>query len=239
MGPEAQAFLVFSLGMLVLMGTGMNMGLALVLTGAGMAWVLDFWDAQLLAQNLVAGVDSFPLLAVPFFILAGELMNSGGISRRIIGTCRTTNRATGGTVGRLPANKGTKTARWRIRWTVCRTMVGIRRRRSTAARSRSWTVPRSSAGARRSAAATASWMARLMPTPPTGDMAWAASPMQRRPGRHHCFRQSICTVSRLSWSQCASSPARSAIHGRRRTSRSRKAGRPALRSSSAAPFGMT
>jgi len=32
----------------------------------------------------VAGVDSFPLLAVPFFILAGELMNAGGISRRII-----------------------------------------------------------------------------------------------------------------------------------------------------------
>ena len=84
LGPEAQAFIVFSLGMLVLMGTGMNMGLALVLTGAGMAWVLDFWDTQLLAQNLVAGVDSFPLLAVPFFILAGELMNSGGISRRII-----------------------------------------------------------------------------------------------------------------------------------------------------------
>ncbi|MBP3981111.1 MAG: TRAP transporter large permease subunit [Gammaproteobacteria bacterium] len=70
--------------MLVFMGTGMNMGLALVLTGAGMAWVLDFFDTQLLAQNLVAGVDSFPLLAVPFFILAGELMNSGGISRRII-----------------------------------------------------------------------------------------------------------------------------------------------------------
>ncbi|WP_428002066.1 TRAP transporter large permease [Acidovorax sp.] len=84
MGPEAQTFIVFSLGMLVFMGTGMNMGLALVLTGAGMAWVLDFFDTQLLAQNLVAGVDSFPLLAVPFFILAGELMNSGGISRRII-----------------------------------------------------------------------------------------------------------------------------------------------------------
>ena len=84
MTPEAQAFVVFSVGMLVLMGVGMNMGLALVLTGAGMAWVLNFWDTQLLAQNLVAGVDSFPLLAVPFFILAGELMNSGGISRRII-----------------------------------------------------------------------------------------------------------------------------------------------------------
>ena len=84
MSPEALAFVVFVAGMLVLMGIGMNMALALVLTGAGMAWVMDFWDTQLLAQNLVAGVDSFPLLAVPFFILAGELMNSGGISRRII-----------------------------------------------------------------------------------------------------------------------------------------------------------
>ena len=84
MTPEAQAFVVFSVGMLLLMGIGLNMAFALVLTGAGMAWVLDFWDTQLLAQNLVAGVDSFPLLAVPFFILAGELMNSGGISRRII-----------------------------------------------------------------------------------------------------------------------------------------------------------
>jgi TRAP-type transport system large permease protein len=84
MTPEGQAFVVFIVGMLVLMGIGMNMGLALVLTGAGMAWVLGFWDTQLLAQNLVAGVDSFPLLAVPFFILAGELMNAGGISRRII-----------------------------------------------------------------------------------------------------------------------------------------------------------
>jgi len=84
MSSEGQAFLVFVFGMLTLMGIGMNMAMALVLTGAGMAWVLDFWDTQLLAQNLVGGVDSFPLLAVPFFILAGELMNAGGISQRII-----------------------------------------------------------------------------------------------------------------------------------------------------------
>ena len=84
MSPETQALWVFIVGMLVLIATGMNMALALVLTGAGMAWVLGFWDTQLLAQNLVAGVDSFPLLAVPFFVLAGELMNAGGISRRII-----------------------------------------------------------------------------------------------------------------------------------------------------------
>lgn len=81
---EALAFVVFIAGMVVLMGIGMNMAFALLLTGAAMAWVMDFWDTQLLAQNMVAGIDSFPLLAVPFFILAGELMNSGGISKRII-----------------------------------------------------------------------------------------------------------------------------------------------------------
>ncbi len=84
MSTEGLAFFVFIGGMLSLLGIGMNMGLALALTGAAMSWVLGFWDTQLLAQNLVAGVDSFPLLAVPFFILAGELMNAGGISQRII-----------------------------------------------------------------------------------------------------------------------------------------------------------
>lgn len=84
MSNEALAFVVFTVGMIVLMGIGIPMAFALVLTGAGMAWALDFWDTQLLAQNLVGGIDSFPLLAVPFFILAGELMNTGGISRRII-----------------------------------------------------------------------------------------------------------------------------------------------------------
>ncbi|QHE77221.1 TRAP transporter large permease [Hydrogenophaga sp. PBL-H3] len=84
MSVEAMAFVVFMAGMVMLMGIGMNMAFALLLTGAAMAWVMDFWDTQLLAQNMVAGVDSFPLLAVPFFILAGELMNTGGISKRII-----------------------------------------------------------------------------------------------------------------------------------------------------------
>lgn len=75
---------IFIVAMLGFMGIGVPMAFALVLTGASMAWMLGFFDTQLFAQNLVAGIDSFPLLAVPFFILAGELMNAGGISRRII-----------------------------------------------------------------------------------------------------------------------------------------------------------
>ena len=44
-------------------------------------WHLDMFDAQILAQNLINGADSFPLLAVPFFMLAGEIMNVGGLSQ--------------------------------------------------------------------------------------------------------------------------------------------------------------
>jgi len=75
---------IFLFGMLFFMGIGVPLAFSLVLTGAAMAYALGFWDTQLFAQNLVAGVDSFPLLAIPFFILAGELMNAGGISGRII-----------------------------------------------------------------------------------------------------------------------------------------------------------
>ncbi len=45
---------------------------------------LDFFDAQIVAQNVIHGADSFPLLAVPFFLLAGEVMNVGGLSKRIV-----------------------------------------------------------------------------------------------------------------------------------------------------------
>jgi tripartite ATP-independent transporter DctM subunit len=47
-------------------------------------WHMNMFDAQILAQNTIEGANSFPLLAVPFFMLAGELMNAGGLSRRIV-----------------------------------------------------------------------------------------------------------------------------------------------------------
>lgn len=78
-------FLAVLIGGMVI---GMPIAHALVLTGVALMWHLDFFDSQLLAQNLQAGFDNFPLLAVPFFILAGELMNAGGLSRRIIDLAR-------------------------------------------------------------------------------------------------------------------------------------------------------
>lgn len=75
---------VFLGSLLIFMLLGMPIAFALILTGVALMVHLDFFDAQLIAQNLLAGADNFPLMAVPFFILAGELMNAGGISMRII-----------------------------------------------------------------------------------------------------------------------------------------------------------
>jgi tripartite ATP-independent transporter DctM subunit len=57
---------------------------SLLASGVALMWHLDLFDAQILAQNVIGGADSFPLLAVPFFMLAGEIMNVGGLSKRIV-----------------------------------------------------------------------------------------------------------------------------------------------------------
>ena len=75
---------VFIGALLLAMAIGMPISFALLASGVALMWQLDLFDAQILTQNLVAGADSFPLLAVPFFMLAGEIMNAGGLSRRIV-----------------------------------------------------------------------------------------------------------------------------------------------------------
>jgi tripartite ATP-independent transporter DctM subunit len=75
---------IFLGSMLGAMALGIPIAFSLLLCGAALMWHLDMFDAQILAQNVINGADSFPLLAVPFFMLAGELMNAGGLSRRIV-----------------------------------------------------------------------------------------------------------------------------------------------------------
>ena len=66
------------------MAIGIPIAYSLLLSGIALMWHLDLFDAQILAQNVINGADSFPLLAVPFFMLAGEIMNVGGLSKRIV-----------------------------------------------------------------------------------------------------------------------------------------------------------
>ncbi|BEP94141.1 TRAP transporter large permease subunit [Acidovorax sp. A79] len=75
---------IFLGSLLLAMAIGIPIAYALLLSGVALMWHLDLFDAQILAQNVINGADSFPLLAVPFFMLAGEIMNVGGLSRRIV-----------------------------------------------------------------------------------------------------------------------------------------------------------
>jgi TRAP-type transport system large permease protein len=75
---------IFLTSLILLIVLGMPIAIALMLTGVALMFQLDFFDAQLVAQNMIAGADIYPLMAVPCFILAGEIMNAGGISKRII-----------------------------------------------------------------------------------------------------------------------------------------------------------
>jgi tripartite ATP-independent transporter DctM subunit len=75
---------IFLGALLAAMALGVPIAFSLLLTGVALMWHLGMFDAQILAQNLIEGSNSFPLLAVPFFMLAGEIMNTGGLSRRIV-----------------------------------------------------------------------------------------------------------------------------------------------------------
>jgi len=75
---------VFLGSLLAAMALGIPIAFSLLLCGAALMWHMDMFDAQILAQNVIEGANSFPLLAVPFFMLAGEIMNVGGLSRRIV-----------------------------------------------------------------------------------------------------------------------------------------------------------
>lgn len=75
---------VFIASLLGAMAIGVPVAFALMFCGVMLMWFMGMFNTQIIAQNMIAGADTFTLLAIPFFILAGELMNAGGLSKRII-----------------------------------------------------------------------------------------------------------------------------------------------------------
>jgi len=73
----------YLLSWLVIMLLGMPIGFSLGAICFAFLWI-DGGSMTSMPQRMFAAVDSFPLLAVPTFILAGEVMNSGGLTRRIV-----------------------------------------------------------------------------------------------------------------------------------------------------------
>lgn len=70
-----------------------------IAAAAGLYLVIGGADLSLMPQRMVGQMTSIPLMAIPFFILAGELMNVGGITDRIFAFARAL-------VGRLPGSLG-------------------------------------------------------------------------------------------------------------------------------------
>ncbi len=63
---------------------GLPVAFALLLAALALMVQLDSFSVDILSQSLINGIDSFPLLAIPFFLVAGEVMSTGGLSRRIV-----------------------------------------------------------------------------------------------------------------------------------------------------------
>jgi len=76
--------LIFVISLIALIAIGIPIAFSLLITGIILAFVLGAYDTQMIAQTVIGGANSFPLMAIPFFILTGELMNAGGMSKRII-----------------------------------------------------------------------------------------------------------------------------------------------------------
>ena len=81
----ASTILLVSLAIFLILN--MPVGLAIGLSTLAALLTGESLSLNSLAQQMVISCDSFPILAVPLFILAGDLMGAGGVSRRILNVC--------------------------------------------------------------------------------------------------------------------------------------------------------
>ena len=75
---------IFMVSLCGAMFIGMPVAFALLVCGVSLMIYLGQFNSLILAQNLISGADNFPLMAIPFFLLAGEIMTKGGISQQIV-----------------------------------------------------------------------------------------------------------------------------------------------------------
>jgi tripartite ATP-independent transporter DctM subunit len=80
---------VFIVSLLVGIIIGLPIAVALLLCAVSTALYMGGGDANptIIARTIMQGVDSVTMMALPFFILAGEIMNRGGLTKRIIAFC--------------------------------------------------------------------------------------------------------------------------------------------------------
>ncbi len=75
---------VFLASLFGTLALGVPVAFALMFTGIILMTFMGMFNTQIVSQQMITGANTFTLLAIPFFLLAGELMNAGGLSKRIV-----------------------------------------------------------------------------------------------------------------------------------------------------------
>jgi len=75
---------IFLISLFVLILIGVPIAFAMMLSGGILMFSMGIFDTAVISENLISGADNYSLMAIPFFILTGEIMNVGGVSKRIV-----------------------------------------------------------------------------------------------------------------------------------------------------------
>ena len=78
------AVIAFLGSLVVFLPLGVPICFVLVVSSLVLMPIVHMNDGIIIAQNMVSGTNNFALMAIPFFMLAGEVMGAGGLSRRIV-----------------------------------------------------------------------------------------------------------------------------------------------------------
>lgn len=79
-----EAVIIFFAVLFALMAIGVPIALVLMLCGGALMLWMGYVEPTTMSMTVLQGINSFPLMAIPFFVLAGELMSNGGLSQRIV-----------------------------------------------------------------------------------------------------------------------------------------------------------
>lgn len=75
---------IFLVTLFFFLAFGIPICLVLVLCAVVLMWHSGMWDTMIIPGAMLDGANNYPLMAIPFFVFAGEIMAAGGLSRRVV-----------------------------------------------------------------------------------------------------------------------------------------------------------
>ena len=75
---------IFLASLFFFLSLGIPICLVLVICSVVLMWHSGMWDMMIIPGAMLDGTDNYPLMAIPFFVFAGEIMSAGGLSQRVV-----------------------------------------------------------------------------------------------------------------------------------------------------------